>query len=85
MSQLVTNARIFLSDLGWRDIFDLGGVWNRAVRIFTEPIDRLISLARSLVGGVIRFVKDAAAQVAAVRRFVQDFVSEVREEASLLH
>ena len=34
----------FLDSLSWTDIFDLGGVWDRAKRIFTEPIDRLICL-----------------------------------------
>lgn len=49
----------FLDSLGWSDIFDLGGVWDRAKRIFTEPIDRIISFGKGLVTGIIRFVKDA--------------------------
>ncbi|MGI0495389.1 eCIS core domain-containing protein [Alkalinema pantanalense CENA528] len=49
----------FLDSLSWTDIFDLGGVWNRAKRIFTEPIDRIISFGRNLVTGIIRFVKEA--------------------------
>ncbi len=49
----------FLDSLGWRDIFDLGGVWTRAKRIFTEPIDKIISFGKSLVTGIIKFVKDA--------------------------
>ena len=49
----------FLDSLGWRDIFNLGGVWDRAKRIFTEPIDRIISFARGLIAGILRFVKDA--------------------------
>ena len=49
----------FLDSLGWRDIFDLGGVWNRAKRIFTEPIDRLINFAKGLINGILEFVKDA--------------------------
>jgi hypothetical protein len=49
----------FLNSLGWSDIFDLGGVWNRAKRIFTDPIGRLIDLARSLVTGVLRFLREA--------------------------
>ncbi len=49
----------FLDSLGWSDIFDLGGVWDRAKRIFTEPVDRLISFGKSLVDGVITFIKDA--------------------------
>lgn len=49
----------FLDSLSWTDIFDLGGVWNRAKRIFTDPIDRIISFGRNLVTGIIRFVKEA--------------------------
>ncbi|MGB8699156.1 MAG: DUF4157 domain-containing protein, partial [Thermosynechococcaceae cyanobacterium] len=49
----------FLDSLSWRDIFNLGGVWNRARRIFTEPIDRIISFGRSMVAGIIQFIKDA--------------------------
>lgn len=49
----------FLDSLSWSDIFDLGGVWERAKRIFTEPIDRIISFVRNLVTGIITFIKDA--------------------------
>ncbi|MCY1020214.1 DUF4157 domain-containing protein [Pyxidicoccus sp. MSG2] len=49
----------FLDSLSWRDIFNLGGVWERARRIFTEPIDRIISTARAMVSGIVQMVKDA--------------------------
>jgi hypothetical protein len=49
----------FLDGLSWSDIFDLGGVWDRARRIFTDPIDRILSVARGLASGIIRFIKDA--------------------------
>jgi hypothetical protein len=49
----------FLDSLGWSDIFDLGGVWSRAKRIFTEPIERIMSFVKGLVTGIIRFIKDA--------------------------
>ncbi|HEX4910062.1 MAG TPA: DUF4157 domain-containing protein [Permianibacter sp.] len=49
----------FLDSLSWRDIFDLGGVWQRAKRIFTEPIDQIISFAKGLITGIIQFIKDA--------------------------
>jgi hypothetical protein len=49
----------FLDGLSWTDIFDLGGVWERAKRIVTGPIDRIISFGSSLIGGIIEFVKDA--------------------------
>jgi hypothetical protein len=49
----------FLDTLSWRDIFDLGGVWNRAKRIFTEPIDRLITFAKGLLNDIVKLIKDA--------------------------
>lgn len=49
----------FLDSLGWRDIFDLGGVWERAKRIVTEPIARISSFVGSLVSGVLQFIRDA--------------------------
>lgn len=49
----------FLNSLGWRDIFRLGSVWDRAKRIFTAPISRLISFGKNLVKAVLKMVKDA--------------------------
>ncbi|MGS0755735.1 eCIS core domain-containing protein, partial [Roseateles sp. GG27B] len=49
----------FLDGLGWSDIFDLGGVWERAKRIVTGPIDRIIAFGAGLVSGIITFIKDA--------------------------
>ena len=49
----------FLGTLSWSDIFNLGDVWERAKRIFTEPIDRIINFAKGLITGIIQFVKDA--------------------------
>ncbi|HUE78395.1 MAG TPA: hypothetical protein VMN38_02015 [Sphingomicrobium sp.] len=49
----------FIDSLGWRDIFRLGSVWNRAKRIFTDPVDKLIEFGRGLVSGIARIVKDA--------------------------
>ena len=49
----------FLDSLSWRDIFHLGDVWDRAKRIFLEPIQRLIDFAKGLVNGIIKFIKDA--------------------------
>ena len=49
----------FVDSLSWRDLFDLGGVWDRACRIFTDPIDRIIRFAGSLVAEIIRIIKDA--------------------------
>lgn len=49
----------FLDSLSWSDIFDLGGVWQRAKRIFSEPVDRLISFAKNLITGILGFIRDA--------------------------
>jgi hypothetical protein len=49
----------FLDSLSWRDIFNLGGVWERAKRIFTTPIGRLIDFAAGLVTGIVKLIKDA--------------------------
>ncbi len=49
----------FLGSLSWSDIFDLGGVWNRARRIFTEPIGQIIRFAGGLITGILRFIKEA--------------------------
>jgi hypothetical protein len=56
VKQAVTD---FLESLSWTDIFDLGGVWARAKRIFTDPIDRIINFAQGLITGIITFIKDA--------------------------
>ena len=49
----------FLDSLSWTDIFDLGSVWDRGKRIFTEPIDKLFAFGKSLAGDIIRFVREA--------------------------
>jgi Domain of unknown function (DUF4157) len=54
--QAVTD---FLDSLSWRDIFHLGDVWDRAKRIFLDPIERIIDFVKGLVNGIIKFIKDA--------------------------
>lgn len=49
----------FIASLGIRDMLSPGAVWERAKRIFTEPINRIISFVRGLVSGIIRFIRDA--------------------------
>jgi hypothetical protein len=49
----------FLKSLGLKDVADFGGVWERAKRIFTEPIDRIKNFAAGLVNDIIKFIKDA--------------------------
>jgi len=56
---LAAALRRFLDSLSWTDIFDLGGVWDRAKRIFTEPIARLIAFGGSVVTEILKMVKDA--------------------------
>lgn len=58
-SDIVAGLKRFLDSLSWTDIFDLGGVWDRAKRIFTDPISRLISFAGSIVSEILKMVKDA--------------------------
>lgn len=49
----------FLDSLSWTDIFDLGGVWERAKRIVTEPINRITAFVGNLVSGILQFIRDA--------------------------
>ena len=49
----------FLDSLGWSDIFDLSGVWRRAQRIFTDPINRIIRFVRGLASTILQFIRDA--------------------------
>jgi len=49
----------FIDSLSWRDIFSLGSVWERAKRIFTEPVSRLIDFVKALVTGILGFIRDA--------------------------
>ena len=56
----IKNALMdFLDSLSWRDIFHLGDVWDRAKRIFTDPIDRIIDFVVGLVEGIWKFVREA--------------------------
>lgn len=49
----------FIDSLGWRDIFSLGSVWNRAKAIFTDPISRIISFAKGLFFKILEMVQEA--------------------------
>jgi hypothetical protein len=57
--QIVDGIRRFIDSLSWTDIFHLGDVWDRAKRIFTGPIGRLISFGSSVVGELLTLVKQA--------------------------
>jgi hypothetical protein len=58
-SDIMSGLRRFLDSLSWSDIFDLGGVWDRAKSIFTGPISRLISFAASIVTGILQLIRNA--------------------------
>ena len=49
----------FIDSLSWTDIFHLGDVWDRAKRIFTDPIDQLISFGVGVVSELLDLVKQA--------------------------
>ncbi len=49
----------FLESLSWRDVFDPGGVWDRARGIFADPIDRVLRLAGALGAELVRIVQEA--------------------------
>ncbi|GEM_PF-1655498 len=58
-SDIVSGLKRFVDSLSWTDIFDLGGVWDRAKRIFTDPIKRLIDFGISVAVEILKMVKDA--------------------------
>lgn len=58
-SEIVGGLSRFIDSLSWSDIFDLGGVWDRAKSIFTAPIRRLISFATSLASEILGFIREA--------------------------
>jgi hypothetical protein len=49
----------FLKSLKVSDVTDLGGVWERAKRIFTDPIVRIGQFIGGLVSSVLGFIRDA--------------------------
>jgi Domain of unknown function (DUF4157) len=62
VGQMFKNALTeFIDSLGLSDLapWNWGDVWNRARRIFTAPIDRLISFAKGVVTDILKMVKDA--------------------------
>lgn len=57
--EIVNGLKRFIDSLGWRDLFRLGSVWNRAKAIFTTPLTRLISFGTSVAVEILKMVKDA--------------------------
>ena len=56
---ILDGLKRFIDSLSWTDIFDLGDVWDRAKRIFTDPIGRLISFGVGVVSELLDLVKQA--------------------------
>lgn len=56
---IVDAVRRFIAGIAWSDALDPGGVWDRAKRIVTDPIARLISFGGSVVGELLSMVKEA--------------------------
>jgi hypothetical protein len=59
VSAIKAAVTAFINSLKVTDLADPGGVWDRAKRIFTEPIDRLISFAKGVITDILKFIKDA--------------------------
>lgn len=57
--EIVDGIKRFIDSLSWRDVFHLGDVWDRAKRIFTDPIGRLISFGTGVVVELLALVKEA--------------------------
>jgi hypothetical protein len=49
----------FIDSLSFSDIFHLGDVWERAKRIFTDPIEKIISFAKGMILGFLALIRDA--------------------------
>lgn len=58
-SAIKAAVTAFISSLSLSDLANLGGVWERAKKIFTDPIDRIKSFGIGLVTGIVQIVKDA--------------------------
>ncbi|MHA6622520.1 eCIS core domain-containing protein [Pseudonocardia sp. DLS-67] len=56
---IVAGLKRFVDSLGWTDILDPGDVWDRAKRIVTDPITRLIAFGTGVVGELLHLVKQA--------------------------
>jgi len=56
---LIAALKEFVSSLGLLDIARPGNVWERAKRIFTEPIARLIAVGKAAVVELLKIVREA--------------------------
>jgi uncharacterized protein DUF4157 len=58
-SALTAALKEFVKSLGVTDVFSPGSVWERAKRIFTEPIARLIAVGKAAVVELLKVVREA--------------------------
>lgn len=58
-SALYDALMAFIDTLGWRDLFRLGSVWDRAKRIFSTPVNKAIDFGKGLISGIAKIVKEA--------------------------
>ncbi|HKO99538.1 MAG TPA: DUF4157 domain-containing protein [Pyrinomonadaceae bacterium] len=59
-SSIKASVTAFIKGLSLpRDLLSPGATWERAKRIFTDPIDRIKNFAKGLVAGIVQLVKDA--------------------------
>ncbi len=49
----------FIGSLELGDVTDPGGVIDRGIRIFTDPVKRLIDFGKSLGAGILKFIREA--------------------------
>lgn len=58
-SALAAALKEFVKSLGVADVFSPGSAWERAKRIFTEPISRLIAVGKAAVVELLKIVREA--------------------------
>jgi hypothetical protein len=58
-SEITGGLKRFIASLSWTDIFNLGDVWDRAKRIFGDPIARLITFGTGVITELLSLVKQA--------------------------
>lgn len=49
----------FLATFKWSDLINPSGLWEKAKRIVTDPIDRVRSFASNVVSGMVQLVREA--------------------------
>lgn len=57
--QIVQAVKDFVGGLSWTDVGSLSGLWDRAKRLVTDPIARLISFGTGVVGELLSLVREA--------------------------